>query len=513
MAKQASDASSIIGAAQAPAVSDASSVGRFRTPSPSPVSSALTAVNSRGEALAAGQSTGSAMRGEGDRASNSKAHGFKEPPAVLRSAASGVRGAGPGSRSVPHRAQGQGTAEGEGAGPVQSAESGVLARSQQQGERMRGNNEVLERVASNVVGEMRGTAADGAGEPGGAASQSPRPGPPFVRQQSSNKASLMGPPRSRPDMPPPGASRPSELPRPGGEFKVPQQRPPSAVRVQTAGAQHPQTEAATAPAGAGGSEAAGPGPRDAEQQGGAEGAGGTAAGADARKFEEDSVHEIAAVLVGQEMEDRQATSKEDKPGEAPSPTTAAPSSAVSSAAPETSQDTAAQKKLDPALRALFPAAMYKEPALPASTKADAPRSKAPAGQPPYEIPAWSAPPGQPYTLEVLKEGAVLTQLDVSRKGAYMFGRSERADFPLEHATVSRYHAVLQFKEEGEAALFDLGSTHGTFVNKKQVRGRGGMMEDLAEEGSLADAHQPRKRIPHSGFCFHKQLDEVVDQHS
>ncbi|GAQ91101.1 hypothetical protein KFL_007270080 [Klebsormidium nitens] len=469
LAKQASDASSIIGAAQAPAVSDASSVGRFRTPSPGPVSSAMTAVNSRGEALAAGQSTGSAMRQDGDRVSSSKAHGFKEPPAVVRSATSGVRGTGPGSRNVLNRAPG----DGEGARPIQSAESGVLSGSQQQGERTRDGGEVLERVASNVVGELRGAAAESAGEPGGAASLSPRPAHPVVRQHSSNKASLMGPPRSRPDMPPPGGSRPSGVPRPGGGFKVPQQRPPSAARAPAPGAQRPQAEAATMRAGEGGGEVAEPALKEGEQQGGAGVPVATASGADARAFEEDSVHEIAAVLVGQEMEDRQAPNQ-DEPGGTPfanAACAAAASPVASNVAPETGPDTAAQKTLEPALRALFPAAMYKEPAVPAS-KADAPRvSKAPSGQPPYEIPAWSAPPGQPYALEVVKEGAVLAQLDVSRKGAYMFGRSERADFPLEHATVSRYHAVLQFKEGGEAALFDLGSTHGTFVNKKQVKAR------------------------------------------
>lgn len=88
---------------------------------------------------------------------------------------------------------------------------------------------------------------------------------------------------------------------------------------------------------------------------------------------------------------------------------------------------------------------------------------------PYAVPEWSHPPGQPYILEVLKDGSIIEQLDVSKKGAYMFGRIDLCDFVLEHPTISRFHAVLQFKEDGEATIYDLGSTYGTSINKKEVR--------------------------------------------
>ncbi|XP_047310704.1 kanadaptin [Impatiens glandulifera] len=88
---------------------------------------------------------------------------------------------------------------------------------------------------------------------------------------------------------------------------------------------------------------------------------------------------------------------------------------------------------------------------------------------PYEIPPWSEPPCHRYFLEVLKEGSIIDQLHVYDKGAYMFGRVDLCDFMLEHPTISRFHAVLQFKQSGDASIYDLGSTHGTFVNKKQVK--------------------------------------------
>ncbi|CAA6672469.1 unnamed protein product [Spirodela intermedia] len=88
---------------------------------------------------------------------------------------------------------------------------------------------------------------------------------------------------------------------------------------------------------------------------------------------------------------------------------------------------------------------------------------------PYVIPPWSEPPGNPFHFEILKDGSIIGQLDVSEKGAYMFGRVDLCDFVLEHPTISRFHAVLQFRKDSEAFIYDLGSTHGTFVNKNQIR--------------------------------------------
>ncbi|KAI3813281.1 hypothetical protein L1987_18001 [Smallanthus sonchifolius] len=88
---------------------------------------------------------------------------------------------------------------------------------------------------------------------------------------------------------------------------------------------------------------------------------------------------------------------------------------------------------------------------------------------PYTIPSWSEPPCHNYFLEVLKDGSVIDQFDVHEKGAYMFGRVDLCDFILEHPTISRFHAVLQFNKSGDAFLYDLSSTHGTFINKNQVK--------------------------------------------
>ncbi|KAF3443979.1 hypothetical protein FNV43_RR13669 [Rhamnella rubrinervis] len=88
---------------------------------------------------------------------------------------------------------------------------------------------------------------------------------------------------------------------------------------------------------------------------------------------------------------------------------------------------------------------------------------------PYTIPPWSGAPSHQFSLEVLKDGSIIDQLDVYAKGAYMFGRVDLCDFALDHPTISRFHAVLQFKRSGDAYIYDLGSTHGTFINKNQVK--------------------------------------------
>ncbi|XP_073010400.1 uncharacterized protein [Typha latifolia] len=103
---------------------------------------------------------------------------------------------------------------------------------------------------------------------------------------------------------------------------------------------------------------------------------------------------------------------------------------------------------------------------PSSTPAASQSGKFPV---PYSIPPWSEVPSYPFFFEVLKDGSIIEQLDVSNKGCYMFGRVDLCDFILEHPTISRYHAVLQFKRDGGVFLYDLGSTHGTSVNKNQVK--------------------------------------------
>ena len=74
-----------------------------------------------------------------------------------------------------------------------------------------------------------------------------------------------------------------------------------------------------------------------------------------------------------------------------------------------------------------------------------------------------------YTLEVMKNGQIMENKAVHEKAHYTFGRSPGSDIVLEHPSSSRLHAVLVFHAtDGQAFLYDAGSAHGSFLNKKQI---------------------------------------------
>ncbi|XP_054978844.1 kanadaptin [Sorex araneus] len=100
-----------------------------------------------------------------------------------------------------------------------------------------------------------------------------------------------------------------------------------------------------------------------------------------------------------------------------------------------------------------------------------------ARAPPYREPPWASPAAAPYSLETLKGGTVLGTRALGGASRCLFGRLPGCDVSLEHPSVSRHHAVLQHGAAPPGAgggggpgfyLYDLGSTHGTFLNKTRV---------------------------------------------
>ncbi|KAM9466761.1 kanadaptin [Clarias gariepinus] len=114
------------------------------------------------------------------------------------------------------------------------------------------------------------------------------------------------------------------------------------------------------------------------------------------------------------------------------------------------------------------------------------RSQKPAKAPPsgkfpplpYSEPPWAGVPDVPYTFELLKNGSILDTVALSQQSYFVVGRLPVCDISLEHPSISRYHAVVQYRGEpgdtgalGEELgfyVYDLGSTHGTFVNKNKI---------------------------------------------
>lgn len=104
----------------------------------------------------------------------------------------------------------------------------------------------------------------------------------------------------------------------------------------------------------------------------------------------------------------------------------------------------------------------------------------------YQPPRWARPSEKSYFLEVLKQGVVLDPIEIPcGRDFILCGRASECDICMEHPSISRFHCVLQFgpgnectltiflmvSVDGKLFIFDLGSTHGTFLNKQRIPAR------------------------------------------
>uniref|UniRef100_A0A915CLS9 FHA domain-containing protein n=1 Tax=Ditylenchus dipsaci TaxID=166011 RepID=A0A915CLS9_9BILA len=88
----------------------------------------------------------------------------------------------------------------------------------------------------------------------------------------------------------------------------------------------------------------------------------------------------------------------------------------------------------------------------------------------FALPGWTGRPPHGCHLDVAKGDRLLQKLLIDEKGVYYFGRNPtQCDFVVEHASCSRVHSILLYhKALKRFALVDLGSSHGTFVEKTRV---------------------------------------------
>ncbi|XP_063300177.1 kanadaptin isoform X2 [Pelobates fuscus] len=95
---------------------------------------------------------------------------------------------------------------------------------------------------------------------------------------------------------------------------------------------------------------------------------------------------------------------------------------------------------------------------------------------PYREPSWSGQPQALYNLEMLKNGNIVSTKSLNELDWIVFGRLPSCHISLEHPSVSRYHAVLQYRQipgtepdqEPGFYIYDLDSTHGTYLNKQRI---------------------------------------------
>ncbi|GCB72240.1 hypothetical protein scyTo_0006213 [Scyliorhinus torazame] len=94
---------------------------------------------------------------------------------------------------------------------------------------------------------------------------------------------------------------------------------------------------------------------------------------------------------------------------------------------------------------------------------------------PYVEPPWGGLAESPYSFEILKNGSIVSDIGLNSKSFFVIGRLPNCDVPLEHPSISRYHAIVQHRRvaDGESGtgfyIYDLDSTHGTMVNKQKVQ--------------------------------------------
>ena len=108
----------------------------------------------------------------------------------------------------------------------------------------------------------------------------------------------------------------------------------------------------------------------------------------------------------------------------------------------------------------------------AAAAAPPPRAEKASAPHEYQPPVWSAVPdisSTPFSFEVIKDGVVVSNMDLSERPYYVIGRHKStAHLVLEHPSISRQHVIVQHRDSGEVFLYDPGSTHGTFCNKLRI---------------------------------------------
>lgn len=80
-----------------------------------------------------------------------------------------------------------------------------------------------------------------------------------------------------------------------------------------------------------------------------------------------------------------------------------------------------------------------------------------------------------WRVYVFKPGCDPEKLYIHRQSAYLVSRDRKiADMPFDHPSISKQHAVLQYRKAGGGVklyLMDLESANGTYLNGKRVDAR------------------------------------------
>jgi pSer/pThr/pTyr-binding forkhead associated (FHA) protein len=86
----------------------------------------------------------------------------------------------------------------------------------------------------------------------------------------------------------------------------------------------------------------------------------------------------------------------------------------------------------------------------------------------YEKPSWSSLPAyDTFSLEIIKNGVVVDEIPLKDREYWLLGRQpDVVDIQLDHESISRKHAVLNFRNDGKLMMKDFGSAQGSWINKQ-----------------------------------------------
>jgi len=83
----------------------------------------------------------------------------------------------------------------------------------------------------------------------------------------------------------------------------------------------------------------------------------------------------------------------------------------------------------------------------------------------FQPPPWLGRPSQQYCFEVFAGKELVNRFPIWKDKILVIGRQPDCNIVVNHVLVSRRHAIILFHEDsGELMVYDVGSTHGTFLN-------------------------------------------------
>jgi len=82
----------------------------------------------------------------------------------------------------------------------------------------------------------------------------------------------------------------------------------------------------------------------------------------------------------------------------------------------------------------------------------------------WQPPPWSGKSAERIFFEVFAGAECVNRFPIYKKRHFVVGRNPDVDIMVNHQLVSRHHAIILFNQSGDVFLYDLGSTHGTYVN-------------------------------------------------